>query len=380
MSSPTPDANPPESQPPIAPANVFGPGSGSPAVPEPRISTKRVLMAALPLVAIVGFAGGMVYHRATQVKRPTLGPALIAAAQQRLTEGLDAKFADADKDLVADPPKDAAALVDPETLVFSYIATDRPRTAPATWKPLMDRIAEATGKKVVYLAGAKDADDQIKALQEGRLHVTGFNTGNVPGAVNQAGFVPFCVMAAADGSYSYEMEIIVPADSPIKSPADLKGHTMTFTDLGSNSGFKAPLALLRNNFHLEPGIDFDVNVSFRHEASIEGIAKKKFEAASVANEVLKRALSEGLIRESDYRSIYQSEGFPPAAIGYVHNLKPELAQKIRNAVLGFDWKGTPLEKTYGPAGKVKFVPIAYKDQWSFVREIDDEIRRMPGYR
>jgi phosphonate transport system substrate-binding protein len=305
---------------------------------------------------------------------------LIAAAQQRLTTGLDSKFADADKDLVADPPKDAAALVDPETLVFSYIATDQPRTAQATWQPLMDRIAEATGKKVAYLAGAKDADDQIKALQEGRLHVTGFNTGNVPVAVNTAGFVPFCVMAAADGTYSYEMEIIVPADSPIKGPADLKGHTMTFTDLGSNSGFKAPLVLLRNNFHLEPGIDFDVNVSFGHEPSIEGIARKKFEAASVANEVLKRAQSRDVIKESDYRSVYRSEGFPPAAIGHVYNLKPELAQKIRAAVLGFDWAGTPLEKAYGPAGKVKFVPISYKDQWSFVREIDDEIARMPGYR
>jgi phosphonate transport system substrate-binding protein len=380
MSSPTPDTNPRGSEPPVTPPYVFGPGSGSPAAPEPRISTRRVLVAALPLMAIVGFAGGMVYHRATQVKRPTLSPALIGAAQQRLTHGLDPKFADADKDLVADPPTGAAALVDPEILVFSYIATDDPKNAEATWQPLMDRIAEATGKKVVYLAGAHDADDQIIALQEGRLHVTGFNTGNVPAAVNKAGFVPFCVMAAADGTYSYEMEIIVPADSPIKGPADLKGHTMTFTDLGSNSGFKAPLVLLRNNFHLEPGIDFDVNVSFGHERSIEGIAKKKFEAASIANEVLERALSRGLIQQSDYRSIYHSEGFPPAAIGYVYNLKPELTQKIRAAVLGFDWKGTPLEKAYGPAGKVKFVPIAYKDQWSFVREIDDEIGRMPGYR
>jgi phosphonate transport system substrate-binding protein len=88
----------------------------------------------------------------------------------------------------------------------------------------------------------------------------------------------------------------------------------------------------------------------------------------------------GLIKESEYRSIYRSEGFPPAAIGYIYNLKPELAGKVREAVLGFDWMGTPLEKTYGPAGKVKFVPIAYKDQWSFVREIDDEIGRIPGYR
>jgi hypothetical protein len=31
-------------------------------------------------------------------------------------------------------------------------------------------------------------------------------------------------MARPDGAYSYEMEIIVPADSPIKTPADIAGH------------------------------------------------------------------------------------------------------------------------------------------------------------
>jgi phosphonate transport system substrate-binding protein len=378
MSSPNPDANPPGSEPPIAPANVFGPYSSGPR--EPRISTRRVSMAALPLVAVVLIAGGMVYHRATQVKTRALSPALIGAAQQRLTKGLDARFTDADKDLVADRPTDTAALIDPETLVFSYIATDDPKNAEVIWKPLMDQIAAATGKKVVYLAAAHDADDQIQALTEGRLHITGFNTGNVPAAVNRAGFVPFCVMAAADGTYSYEMEIIVPADSPIRSPTDLKGHMLTFTDLGSNSGFKAPLVLLRNNFHLEPGVDYDVNVSFGYDKSIEGIAKKKFDAAPVANEVLKRAISRGLIKESDFRSIYHSESFPPAAIGYVYNLQPGLADEIRAAVLGFNWSGTPLEPAYGPAGKTKFVPIVYKDQWSFVRYIDDEIGQMPSYR
>jgi phosphonate transport system substrate-binding protein len=155
---------------------------------------------------------------------------------------------------------------------------------------------------------------------------------------------------------------------------------MTFTDLGSNSGFKAPLVLLRNDFHLEPGIHYDVNVSYSHEKSIEGIAKRKFEAAAVADELLKRAVSRGLIEESQFRSIYHSEDFPPAAIGYVYNLKPELADQIRAALLSFDWKGTPLAKAYGPAGKARFVPISYKDQWSFVRYIDDEIGRMPGYR
>jgi phosphonate transport system substrate-binding protein len=376
MSSPTPDDNPPEptdSTPPSTP-----PGPGSPPKVEPIVSTRRVLLAALPLVAIVAFAGGMVYHRSTQVKIKPLSPGMIAGVRARLTKGLDPKFIDADKDLVADRPADPSQLVDPETLVFSYIATDDPKEAEATWKPLMDHLAAATGKEVTYFSEAHDADGQIKALQAGKLHITGFNTGNVPAAVNLAGFVPLCVMADPDGSYSYEMEIIVPADSPIKIPADLKGHVMTFTDLGSNSGFKAPLVLLRNEFQLEAGIDYDVNVSFGHEKSIEGIAKKKYDAAAVANEILKRAISRGLIQESQFRSIYKSEGFPPACIGTVYNLKPELSEKIRAVLLGFDWKGTPLEKVYGPAGRARFVPITYKDQWSFVRQIDDEIMRMPG--
>ena len=354
MSSPTPGADPPEPEQPNPPAAVFGPAS--PSSGESRSLTRRVTLAALPLVAIVAFAGGMVYHSVTQVKSMALSPALIAAAQKRLTKGLEPKFTDADKDLVADRPTDASRLVDPEDLVFSYIATDDPKTAELTWKPLMDHLAAATGKTVTYLAEVHDADDQIEALNEGRLHVTGFNTGNVPGAVNKSGFVPFCVMAAADGSYSYEMQIIVPPDSRLQTPADLKGHTMTFTDLGSNSGFKAPLVLLRNEFHLEPGIDYDVNVSYSHQKSIEGIANRKFEAAAVADELLKRAISRGLITESQFRSIYHSADFPPAAIGYVYNLKPELARQIRAALLSFDWKGTPLEKAYGPAGKAQLRP------------------------
>lgn len=374
MSSPTPDDRLPDAPTPPLASPPSEPGAITPH--RPVVSTKRVLMAAVPLVAIVVFAGGVAYLRATQVKATSLSAGLIANAQKRLTTGLDARFSDVDKDLVADVPTDPAQLVDPETIVFSYIATDEPAQAETTWKPVMDRIAAATGKTVAYVTEVHDADGQIEAMRQGRLHVTGFNTGNVTAAVDLAGFVPCCVMAAPDGSYSYEMEIIVPADSPIKTPADLKGHVLTFTDLGSNSGFKAPLVLLKNKFQLEPGFNYDVNVSFGHDKSIAGIAARKFEAAAVANEILKRELGRGKVKPSQFRSIYRSEGFPPACIGTAHDLKPELAAKIREALVSFDWKGTTLEKVFGGAGKARFVPITYKDQWSFVRDIDDEIRRI----
>ena len=65
----------------------------------------------------------------------SLTPGMIASARMRLSHGLDPEFKHADKDLVADPPADASRLVDPDTLSFSYIATDDPANAEKTWKP-----------------------------------------------------------------------------------------------------------------------------------------------------------------------------------------------------------------------------------------------------
>jgi phosphonate transport system substrate-binding protein len=376
MSSPTPNADQPDPIPPSVPA----PSTPRPIADGSTISTKRILALAIPLMAIVGFVGGMEYNRASQVKKPNMIPWLIADAKSKLSTRLDSKFVDADQDLVADPPTDPAKLVNPDPLVFSFIATDDPLQAEETWKPVMDHLASATGKKVVYFPEARDARDQIKALQEGRLHVTGLNTGNVPAAVNTAGFVPVCVMAAPDGTYTYEMEIIVPAESPMKSPADLKGNELTFTDVGSNSGFKAPLVLLRDEFYLEPGRDYDVRTSGSHNLSIAGIAEERYQAATVASDVLDRAIGKGLIKKDQFRSIYKSKPFPPACLGYVYNLEPGLAGKVREALLNFPWQGTALEEAFKSANRSRFVPIRYKDQWSFVRAIDEAIGKMKGAR
>jgi phosphonate transport system substrate-binding protein len=204
------------------------------------------------------------------------------------------------------------------------------------------------------------------------LHVFGVNTGGVPAAVN-AGFVPVCVPAAADGSFGYEMEFLVPADGTVKSIKDLKGKTMKLTDTSSHSGFKAALVVLKKDAELTPGRDVTISMSGSHDASIRALASKQCDAVSVASDLLKRAEANGVIKPAQYRSIYKSAKFPPAAYGYVYNLKPDLAAKVKEAFTSFDWKGTGLEKSLGSAGQAKFVPISYKDHWKYVREIDQEI-------
>ena len=94
-------------------------------------------------------------------------------------------------------------------------------------------MEKVTGKKVVFFPVQSNAAE-IEAMRSGRLHIAGFNTGSNPIAVNCAGFVPFAIMAGKDGAFGYEMEIIVPADSAIKTPADIKGKKLAFTAPTSN--------------------------------------------------------------------------------------------------------------------------------------------------
>ena len=70
---------------------------------------------------------------------------------------------------------------------------------------------------------------------------------------------------------------------------DIKGKTMAFTAPTSNSGFKAPSALLKAEFGLVADTDFKPTFSGKHDNSILGVANKDYEAASIANSVHARA-------------------------------------------------------------------------------------------
>ena len=82
-----------------------------------------------------------------------------------------------------------------------------PAVYKTAWADFLDHLEEKTGKEVVFFPVQNNAA-QIEAMRSGRLHIAGFNTGSNPLAVNCAGFNPFTIMAAEDGSFGYEMEII----------------------------------------------------------------------------------------------------------------------------------------------------------------------------
>jgi phosphonate transport system substrate-binding protein len=290
-----------------------------------------------------------------------------AYAQDCPRGDLDKAYCDRDGDLVADAPSDTKQLVNPPTLIFAYTPVEDPAVYAKVWDGFVKHMEKVTGKKVVFFPVQSNAAE-LEAMRSGRLHVAGFNTGSNPIAVNCAGFVPFAIMGTQNGQFGYEMEIIVPADSPIKTPADLKGKKLAFTAPTSNSGYKAPSAILKADFGLEAERDYTPAFSGKHDNSVLGVANKDYDAAAIANEVMKRMVERKVVDAAKIRSIYKSETFPTTGYGYAYNLDPNLVAKIKDAFFTFPWEGSALKAEF--KAEDRFVPITYKKDWSVIRKID----------
>ena len=202
--------------------------------------------------------------------------------------------------------------------------------------------------------------------------MTGFNTGANPIAVNCAGFVPFAMMADKQGAFGYEMEIVTHPGAGIARVEDVKGKKLAFTAETSNSGYKAPSAILRDKFGLQAGKDYEPAFSGKHDNSILGVANKDYPAAAVASTVKQRMIARNVVKAEQLQTIYKSETFPTTGYGHVYNLKPELAEKVRRAFFSFVWEGSELLNEFGTTEppQQQFIPITYQKHWAVIRDID----------
>jgi phosphonate transport system substrate-binding protein len=298
-----------------------------------------------------------------------------ASAQADCPRGdLDERYCDRNGDLVADAPTDPSQWVDPDTLIFAYVLLGDPAVYKEAWADFLEHMEKVTGKKVLYFSAQSNAA-QIDAMRSGRVHVAGFNTGSNPLAVNCAGFVSFAMMASLNGDYGYSMEILTYPGSGIEKVEDIKGRTLALTAPTSNSGFKAPLALLKSEFDMIPGRDFKTTFSGAHDNSILGVANKDYDAAAIANSIKFHMIKRDVIREEDTIVLYRSQKFPTTGHGHVFNLKPELVEKVKESFMSFQWdkpdsSPTSLKELFSKSNEGQFIPITYQEHWNVIRKID----------
>ena len=298
--------------------------------------------------------------------------ALPAAAQAPAQAGcfrgtLDEGYCDENRDMVADTP-DAARQRDPSTLVFAYTPVEDPALYASQFRPLIDHLTRCTGKRTVYFQVTSNAA-QVEAMRSSRLHIVGFSTGPTAFAVNLAGAVPFAVKGGPEGFESYRVLMLVRADSPFQTLADLKGKRVAHTSATSNSGNLAPRAFFPG-LGLNPDADYRVLYSGGHDRSVMGVSAGDYDAAPVASDVYSRMVARGQVKGENFRVIWQSDPFPTSSFAMAHDLRPELQAKIRQCFLEYRF---PESMVRDLGGNDRFWPATYAEQWAPVRAVADAV-------
>ena len=176
------------------------------------------------------------------------------------------------------------------------------------------------------------------------------------------------IMGSEDGEFGYTLQVYTRKDSGIDELKDLKGKRVAHTSPTSNSGNQAPRALFPKQ-GIVPGEDYEVVYSGSHDQSMLGVVAGDYDAAPVASEVVDRMAERGLYDPKEVKIIFESKRFPTTSYTYAHNLKPELAEKIKQAFMDFDFQGTALGEEF--SGVTRFVPITYKEDWEVIRDIQE---------
>lgn len=331
-----------------------------------------ILICAIILILVAVWFGrpGPSLERDRRAQGEVLGT--MTGLARPVVNKLSSQFSDANGDLVADAPTDPAQQLDPPELLFSYVASDQNATNAAVFAPLTEALSKATGKPVRFLP-LTDVDEQIAAMHDGALHICAFNTGAVPVAVDVAGFVPVSVLGGDSGPQTYQLKLVASKRSAITDMKQVAGEEITLTEMGSNSGFKAPLVLLNQKFGLIPGRDYAIRYSGGHQQSISGLVNGTYDVIAVASDILARAERAGTISPSAYRTLFSSDPFPTACFGYSHAIKPDLAKQIDAVLEAFSFVGNSMGEFFAASGQTRLVRTRYASDFQIVRSIDDAI-------
>ncbi|MCU0550179.1 MAG: phosphate/phosphite/phosphonate ABC transporter substrate-binding protein [Leptolyngbya sp. Prado105] len=199
--------------------------------------------------------------------------------------------------------------------------------------PLDAHLEKVLGQPVEFLV-AKDYKDSVDMLVDGRANAAYIGALSYFEALERGAKVR--PLVAPIDQYTtrpwYRACIIVPANSPIKTLADLKGKKVAFVNRSSTSGYLKPVAALKQ-LGIDPDRDFaEVIFGGTHEKT-EALLGKQADAIATNIASYKHWKEEGKSTVQAAKVIWQSEPLFHAPVLVSEQISPALIEKLKEAFL-----------------------------------------------
>lgn len=235
-----------------------------------------------------------------------------------------------------------------------------PYDTSAKLVPIYDHIGKAIADKLgceVQIFVTTNYNAEIEAMRNDKLEAGEFGPLGYVLAHQVAKAEAVAAFSDAKGQPdTYWASIVVPKGSPIKSVAEIKGHTFAFSDPASTSGHLFPAFGMRKA-GLDPDKDIQAIYAGSHTASFEALYNKKVDAGELNMEQVESASMRGHYKDGDVVFLWKSDPIPNDPIcvrgdlpeGFKKRLT-EVLQNLDLSVLSDD------DKKIMGLGGTRFVP------------------------
>ncbi len=217
-----------------------------------------------------------------------------------------------------------------EPLHVAVAAIISPRGTLESYQPLMDYLQQELGRPV-ELVQRRTYAEVNDLVRRNEVDVAFVCTRAYVEGKRQFG-MQLLAVPVVHGQKVYYSQIIVKADSPYHSFADLRGAVFAFTDPLSNSGYLYPNVLLAR-MHETPQTFFSRTFfTYSHDNAIHAVADGVADAAAVDSLVLQYALEREPDLRNKIRVIHTSEpfGMPPVVTG--PDIRPQTKAQLQSVL------------------------------------------------
>ena len=267
----------------------------------------------------------------------------------------------------------AANCENPDSLTFAMVPTEETVAELELYKPVTDRMAKLTGKKISFYMPTSYA-----SVVEGLLShfvdvaVLGPYTYVIANSKDPTVEV-FATYAKRPGHMQeegpgYRGVLISKKGTKYTSIKSLKGSLVGLTDPGSTSGNLMP----RVAFTKVIGMDLEkffskVVYTGSHELSTVAVVQGKVDAAFVASHRFDNVVNKGEATLEGVNILWQSDPIPQDPFVYRNTLCNDILANIRETFL--DLKGKPGSKTFLDNVKSNTFVEMSSDDYNIIRDL-----------
>lgn len=262
----------------------------------------------------------------------------------------------------------------PKELTFAIIPTEETVAEVALYKPVTDRMAKVTGKKIQFFMPTSYAS-VVEGLLAKFIDVAVLGPYSyVIASSKDKSIEVFATYAKRPGHMQeegpgYKAALVTKKGSKFTTIKSLKGTTLGLVDPGSTSGNLFPRVV----FAPKVGGDLDkyfgkVVYTGSHELSSVAVAKGKVDAAFVATHRFDNVVNKGEIKLEDVNILWKSPAIPQDPFVYRNTLCQDLKDKLKETFLGLSSSNPGEKKFLDNVKSNKFVAMTSAD-YDVIREL-----------